>query len=93
MPLVPVNLDWVLGLMFEPRGLSGFAAWEVGTALGAERGAEDIDVMDTELVMILWTGWFDSVPGRASATVCEKRRKNIVNRTSTSLTICSKMKT
>ncbi len=53
MPLVPVSLDWVLGLMLEPRGRSGLPVWGVGTELGAERGAGDMDVMDIELVMIL----------------------------------------
>lgn len=68
--MVPVNLDWVLGLTLEPRGRRGLVVWGVGTELGAERGAEDMEVKDTELAMILWAGWFDSEPGRARATVC-----------------------
>lgn len=53
MPLVPVSLDWVLGLTLEPIGRSGLATWGVETELGTERGAGDMDVMDIELVMIL----------------------------------------
>lgn len=73
MPLVPVSLDWVLALMLEPRGRRGFAVWDVGTVLVAEMGAGDVDVIDTELVRILCTGWFCSDPGRASATVYKER--------------------
>lgn len=80
MPLVPVSLDWVFGLMLEPMGRSGLVRWGVGTEAGAERGAGDMAVMDVmgiELVMILGTGWLDSVLGRASATVCEEAKEEI----------------
>lgn len=53
MPLVPVSLDWVLGFTLEPTGRSGLATGGVETEIGAEIEAEDIEVMDIELFMIL----------------------------------------
>lgn len=53
MPLVPVSLDWVLGLILEPTGRSGLATLVVGAELGAERGAVDMDAMGIEFAIIL----------------------------------------
>lgn len=73
-PLLPVSLDWVVGLMLGTvrRGL---VTWGVGTELGTEIGPGGMVVIAIELVTILWTGGFDSTAGRASATVWKQQRK------------------
>lgn len=73
-PLLPVNLDWVPGLMLD-TGRTGLVTWPVGTEFVTEMEPEVMVVMGIELVTILWTWGFDSVVGRASATVCKERRE------------------
>lgn len=75
--MVPVTLDWVLGLMLELRVRREVAEWEAGAELGVHRGAEDTDVVATVLVTTLWTVWFGSTTGRARATVCNESEKKI----------------
>lgn len=53
MPLLPVSLDWVLGFTLELTERIGLATGGVETEIGAEVEAEDMEVMDIELFMIL----------------------------------------